>query len=170
MPKEVLDLRSFSGGLNNNTNPRDLDATEFQELKGLSLETPGKLKVSGAVNDLPHVSSADEEKFTTTLNHGNGLFHFNSDRDPNDAALSNTELLLINDVTNHKVKVFDKNPNRSQNSLDEVVNDSDFIFLSVPTPANLDGSVNLDIVDEALSSVNDIIINCNWCRLKVIYS
>lgn len=60
---------------------------------------------------------------------------------------------------NAEVKVFDKNPNRSQNSLDEVVNDSDFIFLSVPTPANLDGSVNLDIVDEALSSVNDIIIN-----------
>ena len=108
MPKEVLDLRSFSGGLNNNTNPRDLDTSEFQEIKGLSLETPGKLKVSGAVADLPHVSSADEEKFTTTLNHGNGLFHFNSDRDPNDAALSNTELLLINDVTNHKVKVFDK--------------------------------------------------------------
>ena len=107
MPKEVLDLRSFSGGLNNNTNPRDLDATEFQELKGLSLETPGKLKVSGAVKTYLS-SSADEEKFTTTLNHGNGLFHFNSDRDPNDAALSNTELLLINDVTNHKVKVFDK--------------------------------------------------------------
>ena len=29
---------------------------------------------------------------------------------------------------NAEVKVFDKNPNRSQNSLDEVVNDSDFIF------------------------------------------
>ncbi len=58
-----------------------------------------------------------------------------------------------------EVKVFDKNPNRSQNSLDKVVNDSDFIFLSVPTPANLDGSVNLDVVDEALSSVNDIITN-----------
>lgn len=58
-----------------------------------------------------------------------------------------------------EVKVFDKNPNRSQNTLDKVVNDSDFIFLSVPTPANLDGSVNLDVVDEALSSVNDIITN-----------
>ena len=108
MPKEVLDLRNFSGGLNNNTNPRDLDTSEFQELKGLSLETPGKLKISGSVTDLPHASSADEEKFTTTLNYGNGLFHFNSDRDPNNGALSNTELLLINDVTNHKVKVFDK--------------------------------------------------------------
>ncbi len=108
MPKEVLDLRNFSGGLNNNTNPRDLDTSEFQEITGLSMETPGKLKISGSVADLPHVSSADEEKFTTTLNHGNGLFHFNSDRDPNNGALSNTELLLINDLANHKVKVFDK--------------------------------------------------------------
>jgi len=55
-----------------------------------------------------------------------------------------------------EVRVYDKNPNKSQNSLEEVVNESDFIFLSVPTPANLDGSVNLDIVDEALSSVNEI--------------
>lgn len=58
---------------------------------------------------------------------------------------------------NAEVKVYDKNPNRSLNTLDEVVNESDFIFLSVPTPANLDGSVNLDIVDEALSSVNKVI-------------
>ena len=56
-----------------------------------------------------------------------------------------------------EVKVYDKDPNRSLNTLDEVVNESDFIFLSVPTPANPDGSVNLDIVDEALSAVNDII-------------
>ncbi len=108
MPKEVLDLRSFSGGLNNKTNPRDLEQDEFQTLQGFSLETPGKLKVSGAVADLPHVSSADEEKFTTTLNHGNGLFYHRSERDPADAALADTELLLINDIANTKVKVFDK--------------------------------------------------------------
>ena len=54
------------------------------------------------------------------------------------------------------VKIYDKDPNRSQHSLKEVLDDSDFIFLSVPTPANLDGSVNLDIVDEALASINEI--------------
>lgn len=55
-----------------------------------------------------------------------------------------------------EVRVYDKDPNRSQHSLKEVLDNSDFIFLSVPTPANLDGSVNLDIVDEALNSVNEI--------------
>ena len=65
-----------------------------------------------------------------------------------------------------EVKVYDKDPNRSLNTLDEVVNESDFIFLSVPTPANLDGSVNLDIVDEALSSVNDVIKKDNIILLR----
>lgn len=65
-----------------------------------------------------------------------------------------------------QVKVYDKNPNRSLNSLDDVVNDSDFIFLSVPTPANPDGSVNLDIVDEALSSINDVTKKNNIILLR----
>lgn len=64
------------------------------------------------------------------------------------------------------VKVYDKNPQRSQNSLYEVVNESDFIFLSVPTPANLDGSINLDFVDEALSSINEIRKNNNIILLR----
>ena len=65
-----------------------------------------------------------------------------------------------------EVKVYDKDPNRSLNTLDEVVNESDFIFLSVPTPANPDGSVNLDIVDEALSSVNEVIKKDNIILLR----
>ena len=65
-----------------------------------------------------------------------------------------------------EVKVYDKDPNKSLNTLEEVVNESDFIFLSVPTPANPDGSVNLDIVDEALSSVNEIIKKDNIILLR----
>ena len=57
---------------------------------------------------------------------------------------------------NADVKVYDKDPSRSQHSLNEVVNDSDFIFLSVPTPSNEDGTINLDIVDQALSEINDV--------------
>ena len=69
MPKETLNVNNFSGGLNNNTNQRDLEVNEYQELKGLSIETPGKLKVSGSVVDLPHVQSADEEKVNITCNY-----------------------------------------------------------------------------------------------------
>ena len=53
------------------------------------------------------------------------------------------------------VKVYDKNPERSQHSLEEVVNTSDYIFLSVPTPSNENGTINLDIVDAALKDINN---------------
>ena len=54
------------------------------------------------------------------------------------------------------VKTYDKDPNKSTHSLDDTINGSDFIFLSVPTPSNSDGSVNLDTVNEALSNINKI--------------
>jgi len=54
------------------------------------------------------------------------------------------------------VKTHDKDPNKSTHSLDDTINGSDFIFLSVPTPSNPDGSINLDIVDEALNNINTI--------------
>jgi len=90
VPKKVLNLTNFSGGLNNNTNARDLGINEFQVIDGFSIEKPGTLKVLGAVNDLAHVSSADEEQFASAINHGNGLFHYNSYSVPNDGSLFNT--------------------------------------------------------------------------------
>ena len=55
-----------------------------------------------------------------------------------------------------EVRVYDKNPSKSTHSLEETVNKSDFIFLSVPTPANEDGSINLDILEGALNDINEV--------------
>mgnify|MGYP001199209112 FL=1 len=52
-----------------------------------------------------------------------------------------------------EVKVYDKDPNKSTHSLRDVV-DSDIIFLSVPTPSNSDGSMNVDIVDSVLNDIS----------------
>ena len=54
------------------------------------------------------------------------------------------------------VKVYDKNPKLSQNTLKETLNDSDFVFLSVPTPSNFDGSINLEVLQQALFDINKI--------------
>jgi UDPglucose 6-dehydrogenase len=56
-----------------------------------------------------------------------------------------------------EIKIYDKDPKKSQNSLSSVVNDSDFIFISVPTPSNTDGSINLKVVDKCLNEINKII-------------
>ena len=55
-----------------------------------------------------------------------------------------------------EVRVYDKNPEKSTHTLEETVNESDFIYLSVPTPANKDGSINLDILDSALNDIDKI--------------
>ena len=42
------------------------------------------------------------------------------------------------------------------NSLTDLVKYADIIFMSVPTPSNKDGSINLDVVDSVLKGVNSI--------------
>ena len=54
------------------------------------------------------------------------------------------------------VKIYDKDPNRSTHTLDEVVNESDFVFISVPTPAWEDGKINLEILDSCISDISNI--------------
>ena len=53
--------------------------------------------------------------------------------------------------------IYDKDKSRSINSLEEVVANSDIVFLSVPTPSNIDGSINLDILKSSLAEVNDVV-------------
>ena len=55
-----------------------------------------------------------------------------------------------------EVRVYDKAPSKSLHSLEETVNESNIIFLSVPTPSNKDGSMNLDIVRQALQDISDV--------------
>ena len=55
-----------------------------------------------------------------------------------------------------ELKVYDKDPAKSIHTLEETVNESDFIFLSVPTPSNLDGSMNIDVLENVLSDIQDV--------------
>jgi UDPglucose 6-dehydrogenase len=48
----------------------------------------------------------------------------------------------------------DKDESKSLNSLSDVVNESDFIFVSVPTPMNKDGTINTDIVEDIFDEMN----------------
>ena len=61
-----------------------------------------------------------------------------------------------------EVRVYDKDPNKSTHTLEDTVNKSDFIFLSVPTPANKDGSINTDILAGAINDINDISTRDNY--------
>ena len=53
-----------------------------------------------------------------------------------------------------EIRIYDKKKSLSTHSLSETVNESNIIFLSVPTPANSDGSINLDLIDDILGEIN----------------
>ena len=55
-----------------------------------------------------------------------------------------------------EVRVYDKDSSKSVDTIEDTVNKSEFIFLSVPTPSNKDGSMNLDIVKRALQDISDV--------------
>ena len=55
-----------------------------------------------------------------------------------------------------QVKVYDKDPTKSIHTLEETINDSDFIFLSVPTPSNPDGSMHLGILESVLREIQSV--------------
>ena len=53
-----------------------------------------------------------------------------------------------------EIRIYDKDESKSLNTLEEVVNESDYIFISVPTPSNKDGSINIDIVEDIFDQMN----------------
>jgi len=52
-----------------------------------------------------------------------------------------------------KILVHDKDASKSLNSLEEVIKESDVVFISVPTPSNKDGSINLEILENCFEDI-----------------
>ena len=57
----------------------------------------------------------------------------------------------------YKCNTFDIKQECNCNTLGELVNDSDIIFICVPTPMNKDRSCNTDIVEDVISDINDAV-------------
>jgi len=55
-----------------------------------------------------------------------------------------------------EVRVYDKVPTKSTHTLEEVVNESEFVFISVPTPADETGKIYLGILEECLNDIEKV--------------
>ena len=55
------------------------------------------------------------------------------------------------------VKIYDKDRTKGTHELEETINSSDFVFLSVPTPSNQDGSISLDIIYDVFEEIHNVI-------------
>tara|TARA_B100001094_G_scaffold325957_1_gene381238 strand:+ start:1439 stop:2287 length:849 start_codon:yes stop_codon:yes gene_type:complete len=54
-----------------------------------------------------------------------------------------------------EIKIYDKDSSKATHSLESTLT-SDFIFVSVPTPSNTDGSINLDVVYNVFDEMNKL--------------
>lgn len=105
MPKKAINVNNFSGGLNNNTNPRDIADNQFQVLNGLDNEVPGKLKTLGSV--AVYKSSNNYQEAHSVFNKGNGITYLTLDRDIDNAGtIAANELLLVNDANAKNVDFY----------------------------------------------------------------
>ena len=55
-----------------------------------------------------------------------------------------------------KIRIFDKDPLKATHSLKELVNFTEIVFISVPTPSYKDGSINLNILSDCLDEINHV--------------
>ena len=103
MPKLIKNIANFTGGLNNNTNRRDILDVESQVLLNVSNEIPGKLVMEG--RSIASSISSNDVTAIDALNYGNGLLHTNLDRNFGAAGINETEYLFINDKTDSIVRI-----------------------------------------------------------------
>jgi UDPglucose 6-dehydrogenase len=55
-----------------------------------------------------------------------------------------------------KIRCYDKDPLKSTHTLEETINKSDVVFISVPTPSNPDGSMHLGILESVLADIKNV--------------
>jgi len=56
---------------------------------------------------------------------------------------------------NTNVRIYDRDTSKSVNSFDEVVSESDFIFVCLPTPMKKNGECDLSIIESSLSDIDN---------------
>jgi hypothetical protein len=74
MPKQIIEIGSFHGGLNNNGDPRDIKVEELSQAQDIMIDEIGKVRTMGS--HVPHASTPK----AVTITEGHGLFYFSHDR------------------------------------------------------------------------------------------
>ncbi len=90
MPKQIWKIDQFHGGLNSNSDPRDIADNELSTVTGLMVDEVGKIRTMGATTEW---HSSTLSNFNGGIQPGYGLFHFAHDYSGAGYNLSPVELL-----------------------------------------------------------------------------
>ena len=108
MPKQQLTINAFEGGMNTNSDPRDIADNEFSVLKGVNVDYVGTLRLMGS-----HGNHSIVTAVTTFFAEGYGIFPFSSAYD-DAGALVSTNYLALTDGS--YVRIFDDGGPNSGNA------------------------------------------------------
>ena len=81
MPKQALKLINFHGGLNNNSDPRDINDNEFAELIDVAVNKLGRIVMLGGNAAHGEAPANSASGFTGNVYDAYGFFVFSSDFD-----------------------------------------------------------------------------------------
>lgn len=91
MPKQTFKIESFHGGLNSNSDPRDIRDDESASLKDVAIDSVGKIKTLGSVD------SGVNDSNTVAIIKNRGLFTMSSDRQLDGGVADETLIFLYDD-------------------------------------------------------------------------
>ena len=87
MPKQILKIDQFHGGLNSNADPRDIVENELSEATDVMVDQLGKIRTMGGT-----AAHGTIQAQVNQINPGYGLFQFSHDRRDGHTAGSGTEV------------------------------------------------------------------------------
>ena len=91
MPKQTFKIESFHGGLNSNSDPRDIRDDESPNLRDVAIDSVGKIKTLGSVD------SGVNDSNTVAIIKNRGLFTMSSDRQLDGGVADETLIFLYDD-------------------------------------------------------------------------
>jgi len=81
MPKQILKIDQFHGGLNSNSDPRDIADNEFSAATDVMVDELGKIRLMGGIaQHYNYTNTANNPNNAAVITPGYGLFQFSHDR------------------------------------------------------------------------------------------
>ena len=114
MPKQLYKITQFHGGLNNNSDARDIAENELSEATDVMVDELGKIRLMGGIaQHYNYTNTANNPNNAATINPGYGLFQFSHDRlgattTGSAQAETGDDYLAMVDATNKNVDLYSR--------------------------------------------------------------
>ena len=158
MPKQLYKITQFHGGLNSNSDARDIAENELSEATDVMVDELGKIRMMGGI--AAHVSGSPEDDqatgWTGTIIPGYGLFQFSHDRTGaedkgSSEAITGDDYLAIYDGNDGQVWIY----SRVANVWNDDAAAANTGVIDIGSSNTTTAEVNFYVVDGTLRVVED---------------